>query len=1061
MSKENLKLKLISFNTQGIRDYTKRNNVFTWLKGLDIDIAMLQETHSCKQTETTWEDEWGGTIIYSHGDRDSRGVCLCFKKKFTVYEPEIKRDKWGRIIVYEYKMDDRSITLCNIYGPNKEDPEFFLKTYDMIENANTDNILWGGDFNLILDPEMDKEGGNPFSKPIARKALQTLMIQEKLVDIWRKTNPKHKQYTWKSNTDPPIRSRLDYFLCKETFIKKYNQVEIIPSITSDHAAVIWETEIINTSRGKGTWKFNNDLLTDTEYCEIVKKSISETEKNNRGCNDQIMWETQKCIIRGITIKYSSKKKRIRNNEILKLTKQYRVIELKIAQLDRDSYKKTITSLQNTLAEIKDRLIKKNAEITKGAIIRSKQINYEEEDKCTKYFIGLEKSRGEKKCIKKLTTERGEINKMEEILEEEVDFYKNLYTTTRKIKGEQNDKIHEFLNKLEHKKISEESNHKLNLPITMAELEKALKETPDDKSPGYGGYTGEFYKFFWPEIKDYVYNALKYNINTKSLSTSQRQAMITLLPKEGKNLLELKNWRPISLLNTDYKLLARIVANRIKDTLPEIISEDQNGFVPNRYIGINIRKTLQVIEDIKTENKNGTIINIDFEKAFDCVEWDFIKASLELFNYPKGIVDMIETLYQDIQTCISNNGYISEFFNPSRGVRQGCPASPYIFVITAETLALHIKQRSEIMGVKIRNTEYLINQFADDTMLIVENNEDNINKCFLALDQFHKVSGLKVNKGKTEMLIINEPDRRQQKTDNNNWVVNYTKTLGIKISNNIKETIELNYNGTLENIRDKLLRWGRRKMSFIGKVMILKTMALSTIIYILTNLPTPSLLYIKELEDIIYKFFWSGKNERLARRTVIGHIDLGGIKMPKILTLNNALKIGWIIRLYKNKGSWTNSILEGLRLPETEEMRDYFLRSNLLPKHLKIYIKTNCSILWNQTLYLWYEYNFKDKELIVDTEEILNQHLFFNSCILINNKPLHNMKMFNVGIRKIKDIYDMKNNRFKNLGEIQKEYKTDIPVLTYLGIYTSIPKVWKNVLKDKDRVEIIKLCTSTR
>ena len=134
----------------------------------------------------------------------------------------------------------------------------------------------------------------------------------------------------------------------------------------------------------------------------------------------------------------------------------------------------------------------------------------------------------------------------------------------------------------------------------------------------------------------------------------------------------------------------------------------------------------------------TQINIDFEKAFDTVEWDYIYRSLEFFKFPSKIVKWVKLLYTDISTSIINNGEMSKSFKPGRGVRQGCPASPYIFGLTAETLALYIKQKSGLEGINIRQIHFLKSQFADDTTLFIKRDEQNIHKCINTLNTFEQV-----------------------------------------------------------------------------------------------------------------------------------------------------------------------------------------------------------------------------------------------------------------------------------------------------------------------------------
>ena len=307
----------------------------------------------------------------------------------------------------------------------------------------------------------------------------------------------------------------------------------------------------------------------------------------------------------------------------------------------------------------------------------------------KIFIGLEKSRAEKKNIKLLKKEDGTIlENNQDIMTEEQLFYKELYSSKVEQHIARKEEITDYLADMTHLTLNEEEQQELGEDITEEEIWEAINQSQDNKSPGNDGFTIEFYKFFWPEIKDLLLNSYLYSYEHGSLSIAQKQAVISLIPKSGKDLTNIKNWRPISLLNTDYKILTKILANRIKKYLPKLINTDQTGFVPGRYIGTNIHKIVNISEYCQKYNIEATQINIDFEKAFDTIEWDYILESLDLFKFPKQIIKWVKILYTDISTSILNNGNLSESFKPTRGVRQGCPASPYVFVLAAETLALN-------------------------------------------------------------------------------------------------------------------------------------------------------------------------------------------------------------------------------------------------------------------------------------------------------------------------------------------------------------------------------------
>ena len=175
-----------------------------------------------------------------------------------------------------------------------------------------------------------------------------------------------------------------------------------------------------------------------------------------------------------------------------------------------------------------------------------------------------------------------------------------------------------------------------------------------------------------------------------------------MPKKRKNKLYLENWRPISLLNIDYKIITKTIASRISNVLPFLIHDDQTGYVKARYIGQNIRLIQDIMKITSVENIPGMAIFIDFKKAFDSVDWEFLAKVLETFSFGPQIRNWIRTFYTDITSCVINNGHASEFFSLQRGVRQGCPLSGILFALCAEILANAVKNNN-IRGIQIHNS----------------------------------------------------------------------------------------------------------------------------------------------------------------------------------------------------------------------------------------------------------------------------------------------------------------------------------------------------------------------
>ena len=171
-----------------------------------------------------------------------------------------------------------------------------------------------------------------------------------------------------------------------------------------------------------------------------------------------------------------------------------------------------------------------------------------------------------------------------------------------------------------------------------------------------------------------------------LSISQRKGIITLVPKEDGSLLDLSNWRPITLLNIDLKVASKAIAKRIEPTLPNLIHSDQTGFVKGRHLRENIRLISDVMEYTSIQNLPGILTSLDFRKAFDSIEWPFMMKTLDYFNFGNDIKHWIKIFYTNTENAVQNNGFITSWFQPSKGVRQGCPLSPYFLILSAEVLS---------------------------------------------------------------------------------------------------------------------------------------------------------------------------------------------------------------------------------------------------------------------------------------------------------------------------------------------------------------------------------------
>lgn len=1028
--------KIVSFNANGLHDPKKRRDVFDVFRNeLDCSIICVQETHWPLSSENFIRAAWGYNLCLAGTQTNKCGVAVLFRNNFEYKLHNVTRDPAGCYIVLDIELLKKRMTLVNVYGPSSgDDPKFFDTVNDKILEIGNECVIVVGDWNCPLNMSLDvKNYARAVTRPRIRQRIEKLIVDLELVDIFRELYPDKMAFTWrKFNSNK--QGRLDYFLVSEDLSVKINGCFIKSGYRSDHCFVTLALKREEFKRDRPFWKFNSQLLRDRIWIDGIKRLILDlTERYavpvynfENICNvpreeiefvisDQLFFEVLLMEIRGFSVYHSSYKKALEREREKNLLQEISLLEKSV----NDSYQvENLEEMKRELCEIREGRIQ-------GMAVRSRIKWIQEGEKVSRYFCNLEKRNFVNKAMSSLEKDDGSlISDQSDILKEVQSFYENLYSWREVTNVDLEELIPDA------PVLSDEERNELEGPLTYQEALQVLKNMRNFRSPGADGFTAEFYKFFFKDIGIFLVRSLNEGYFKKQLSRTQVQGIITCIPKEGKPKHFLRSWRPISLLNVSYKIGSACIARRLQHVLPSIIHDSQKGFIKGRYIGDNIRLLYDVMLFAEKENVPGLLLMVDFEKAFDSVSWDFLEKCLKFFKFPKSIVDWFHTLYNGASSCVYVNGQYSEWFSLNRGCRQGDPISPYFYLICAEVLSLLLRKNDNIKGIPVKNKEYLLSLFADDTSAFLDGSERSFTEAIHTFDRFSEMSGLRVNNEKTKVVWIGSRRGcgvKYMRDRNFLWDPGIFKVLGITFSTDTGQISRLNYEGKLLELKKLINVWSKRQLTPIGKITVIKTLLLSKLTYFFINVPDPPPDFLAELEKMFFRFLWDGKPSKIKKSVVCKDYEEGGLKMCDIYSFLATMKLSWLRRL-EYESSVSDLVLH--IFPELEKLKMF---GSQYVDAVKSKIKNP---FWIDVL-LQYK-KFCHKCIPKNTTDFLGEFIFYNDNILRDKKVLYNKEWVDSGILQIKDVVN-DDGRFFTFQEFRVRYPRIVRTnfLWYEGVIQAI------------------------
>ena len=767
-------------NGRGDRSQDKWGSINNTMKKHQIAILGLQETHPCDEMEETISRRFRNTMHIVHSadpeaPNTTGGVSIAIQKSLIdVKNVSHRTIVPGRVIMAEFPWNESDqLRVMNIYAPakNAEKTNFWKSLLEIIERDESlqpDVVV--GDFNLVENPEIDRLRNSGRADPqTAREAMSEFNVELNLADGWRRRHPRKRGYTFIGNNQ----SRLDRIYTKEEIYPWCTDWKIEhPGFKTDHSLVSVQVTSENMPFiGKGRWAIPINLLKNKD----LKKKTQELARELQSRVRQLTPEGQAAHDPQLALKEFK-------TGIVNLYRNYQKtnqprLENAIKSLQRELENKASTP-NLTEDEIQEQTImiigriealekKKRDEARLLSAVRNKL----EGETMLKHWVRSAKESAPRDTIRALKNplqEQGQREtRSDQMAELARNYHEQLLALDRNPVEEPNEeKLTKALENIDTA-LSPENVERLRKDITEEEIEAALTDSANDKAAGLDGIPTELWKLLHQQYKSVKENEQdKYcnitsvlskifkHISEHGLTTGTNFNEGWMCPiykkKEADNIA---NYRPITILNTDYKILTKAVATCLTIIAPSIIHPDQAGFIRGRSIFDQIDQTVATINYARLKEINGAIVALDQEKAYDKITHPYLWKILEKFAFPNKMINMIKTLYKDAPTSVIINGVISSPFRVTRGVRQGDPMLCILFDLGIKPLAANIRA-SNIEGIDVPNLaeKVKISLFADDTTVILTEHDSFVELIGL-LDKWCAVSGAKFNVEKTEIIPL--------------------------------------------------------------------------------------------------------------------------------------------------------------------------------------------------------------------------------------------------------------------------------------------------------------------
>ncbi|GJT47677.1 RNA-directed DNA polymerase, eukaryota [Tanacetum coccineum] len=882
----------------GLGNKAKRSWINKLCQNHRINFVSLQETKAEEIDVCSIKELWGN-LYFDHAVGSSVGysggiVCIWDPNMFVKYH--VSKSDYFVALMGTWIPTSTKLLIISVYAPQELSEKWDLWDYlHLLINIWDGETVLMGDFNEVRSER--ERFGSIFNQQGAA-AFNNFISSNSFID------PPLDGYafTW-SHKSASKMSKLDRFLLSEGLMELFPHLSAIclDKNLSDHRPILLRETC--TDYGPTPFRFFHSWFTMDGFDSFVErtwKSLNVADDNG------LIRLKKKLQLLKIAIKAWTKDAKMKSNE-KKFNIQQNLLKLdKLIDQGRsnDEILRKRSMLLNDLHEINS---KNASELSQKAKIRWSI----EGDENSKYFHGIINKKRSQLAIRGVLVDGDWISEPSLVKSE---FFKHF---NKQFSPPQSSRIcfdYDFPTRLSSDHVED-----LERDVSYEEVKAAVWDCGLNKSPGPDGYSFEFFRKYWSFIDHDILMAVKEFFTDGYFPRGCNSSFIALIPKI-QDAKFVKDFRPISLIGSVYKIIAKILANRLCLVLPDLISDVQSAFVSNRQILDGPFILNELISWCKHKNFNGMIFKVDFEKAFDSVKWDYLDETLKSFGFGHKWRTWISGCLNNAMGSVLVNGNPSPEFQFFKGLKQGDPLSPFLFILIMETLHLSFRRilnAGLYNGISINDSFTISHLFyADDVVFVGEWKDKNIHTLLNVLKCFYLASGLKINLHKSKLMGIGVNMSVVESAANLigcsilHSPFNY---LGVKVGSNM--TRISSWDDVVSKVSSRLSKWKLKSLSIGGRLTLLKSVLTSTPLYHMSIYKVP-MGVLKKLESIRRNFF-NGNDGSVRKHTwfnwskALASKKNGGLGVSSFFAYNRALLFKWVWRFFTDGSSLWSSFIKAL------------------------------------------------------------------------------------------------------------------------------------------------------